>query len=988
MKLPLGPLGLLLPIILAQVAVALQANLAGIVDWHKPLIGPPLLEPTPPVLVETSNGPRIVAITRKNVVAALNADNGDITWRHLLEDDDPVVSFHIRDDNLLLLSGPSATTARLLSLSTGHVLWERPLHADSEPAKLTVPAHLGTDAAFTDEVDGSVVILSDGRRVSKLALKDGTPLWSLDAPGVGSTVLFKQILVSGDTVHVLALTSGFRSNTLTTLSLSLTTSAPLGDFTQIPGQVIIPSEGLLAASSTPGAARVLWFEYNRIRSAFLSPQGQLGEVKEIFPAKGRVFKGLFDVGLRNRGYILGKAEDGAVSIVDVRQGAAVVDTFESSNDSPERSDSIYSASVSKDGTIIINRVYWSFKLNLGLAQNNQITKGGTAISSGFTFPFDTSSHGVILGAAVSSTVNAAQLPVLMLTTSSGALQLIQGSSQVTAKWTREESLAEIAEVRFIELGEPEVEEVRHLLADESFFGRLTRHIAEFQALPSYVFRFVRRLFFASYTSAQLTKPLTPSTLHRDQFGFQKLVIAVTKGGKVFALDSTNGNILWSKNLGLSNVNGNELSVEGVWVVRGLGDTGNPQFSVLAVRTKQSGQETTVAYTVDAYTGDVTGGTNELGLPAGKELFDGKSQTAFLLPFENCGSKNRVLAVLDSASQLYIYPSCKKVASDLAEIKDKLFFTTSSRSIDSTTLVGSSPSVLHDNITFSTTPLWSSLLGPGETILEITPADMSTVASYGRVLGDKSTLYKYLNPHLSVVTSFTPAEKLSHVYVIDTTTGQRVYGIEVQGSGIKAAMVENWLVFAWAEASGWRIGSVELYETPDLSSSSSLPVVKSISETFIIPGEVRAIGFTRSKFGITAKELVYVNGLNQVVTVPRRLLDPRRHVGKPTAGDKEEMLIPYDPFIGIDPKRVISHQNQVLGANHLESSPALVESTSLLLAYGLDLFLTRGLTPSGSFDILSDNFNKAQLLLTLAGLTGGILVAGPAVRRKNLRARWY
>ena len=36
-----------------------------------------------------------------------------------------------------------------------------------------------------------------------------------------------------------------------------------------------------------------------------------------------------------------------------------------------------------------------------------------------------------------------------------------------------------------------------------------------------------------------------------------------------------------------------------------------------------------------------------GTPPSKELFEGKVETAFLLPFENCGTKNRVLAVVDS-----------------------------------------------------------------------------------------------------------------------------------------------------------------------------------------------------------------------------------------------------------------------------------------------------------------------------------------------------
>lgn len=60
---------------------------------------------------------------------------------------------------------------------------------------------------------------------------------------------------------------------------------------------------------------------------------------------------------------------------------------------------------------------------------------------------------------------------------------------------------------------------------------------------------------------------------------------------------------------------------------------------------------------------------------------------------------------------------------------------------------------------------------------------------------------------------------------------------------------------------------------------------------------------------------------------------------------------------------------------------------MLVAYGQDLFGSR-VTPSGTFDILSDAFNKTQLLLTILGLGIGILVARPMVARKRLGFRWY
>ena len=70
-----------------------------------------------------------------------------------------------------------------------------------------------------------------------------------------------------------------------------------------------------------------------------------------------------------------------------------------------------------------------------------------------------------------------------------------------------------------------------------------------------------------------------------------------------------------------------------------------------------------------------------------------------------------------------------------------------------------------------------------------------------------------------------------------------------------------------------------------------------------------------------------------------------------------------------------------------TAPALLESTSLILAYGLDMFLTR-VAPSNTFDVLSENFNKAQLVFTVLGLLLAILITRPMVQRKKLKEKLY
>lgn len=79
--------------------------------------------------------------------------------------------------------------------------------------------------------------------------------------------------------------------------------------------------------------------------------------------------------------------------------------------------------------------------------------------------------------------------------------------------------------------------------------------------------------------------------------------------------------------------------------------------------------------------------------------------------------------------------------------------------------------------------------------------------------------------------------------------------------------------------------------------------------------------------------------------------------------------------------------QVANVQRIITSPALLESTSLAFAYGLDMFLTR-VAPSNTFDVLSENFNKVQLVITITGLLIAILVTRPMVQRKKLREKWY
>lgn len=102
-----------------------------------------------------------------------------------------------------------------------------------------------------------------------------------------------------------------------------------------------------------------------------------------------------------------------------------------------------------------------------------------------------------------------------------------------------------------------------------------------------------------------------------------------------------------------------------------------------------------------------------------------------------------------------------------------------------------------------------------------------MASLGKVLGNRTTLYKYLNPGVVVLlTARGPTSGPSSscgVYAVDGVKGTILYSASVPPSGgvcdVKAAFTENWLVYHYYDADaagvdqakGYRMVSVEFYE---------------------------------------------------------------------------------------------------------------------------------------------------------------------------------
>lgn len=87
---------------------------------------------------------------------------------------------------------------------------------------------------------------------------------------------------------------------------------------------------------------------------------------------------------------------------------------------------------------------------------------------------------------------------------------------------------------------------------------------------------------------------------------------------------------------------------------------------------------------------------------------------------------------------------------------------------------------------------------------------------------------------------------------------------------------------------------------------------------------------------------------RVYLLDRRFLDPRRpHIppgGKPTPAQAAEGLPPYAAELPLGGASFATLDHRVAGLRGVVVEAAVLESTQLMLAHGLDLFYTR-LTPS-------------------------------------------
>jgi len=507
------------------------------------------------------------------------------------------------------------------------------------------------------------------------------------------------------------------------------------------------------------------------------------------------------------------------------------------------------------------------------------------------------------------------------------------------EWVREEGLAHIEDVAFVDLP-TETLEAESL----NLISRITSHVGGIASTLASLAAFG--------ASGKEGVPV------RDPFNTHKYIISATASGKVFGMDSQTGTILWQRQ-----PNAGSFAIE------------KPQLHIL--RATSAGTEPLAALAGKTAGGFVVEPFNPLtgvGVQGGT-LFAGDVKVVVSSPCVDAEGTT-ILLILDSAGTVRTFPETAAASAAIAAHAQPIFI----HQIDKETGVIAGSKVTADaSGKLATSTVWTLVMRPeNERIAAVGfKYPGARAARVGVILGDKTVLHKYLNPNMVSIATMSPAVKgfsVLNVYLIDAVRGAILQKVQHKGTAGDVHMVqsENWVSYHYRnrKMKRYEMGMLELFDAsendpsqPFTSRDATAPI--NVRQAYIFPHPATAMGLTHTNQGVTETQVLVALPSGAIMGIHKRFLDARRPTND-KAAKHAEGLIPYHPVLNIPPTANINYNQTVIRTKGIYTSATGLESTCLVFATGLDLFFVPA-SPSKKFDALTDDFPTELLVTALSGL---------------------
>ncbi|CAA0830353.1 catalytics [Striga hermonthica] len=962
---------------------SLYEDQVGLMDWHQQYLGK-----VKHAVFHTQKAARkrVIVSTEENVVASLDLRHGEIFWRHVLGPDDVIDQIDIALGKYVISLSSGGSVLRAWNLPDGQMVWESSL-TGSKPSKpfLLIPTNLKVGK------DNVLFVYGNGF-IHAVASIDGEIIWKKELASEDTDV--QQLIYSdgSDTLYAVGLhgSSQFNVYQVDVKSGELLKHYNMLFPTGFSGDLsFVTDDTVVALDSTGTTIVTILFQNGEIihHETHVSQLIQdFSGTPVILPSK---IVGLFILKHDSSFTFIKVTTDGKLKVEGKFNHANAVSDALSLSDGRQA----FALVQHENGKILLT-------VKLGNDWASSLVEETTQMDSQRGLV-----HKVFLNSYI-RTDRSNGFRALIVMEDHSLLLLQQGE----IVWTREDGLASIIDVKASELP-VEKDGVSVAKVEHNLFEWLKGHLLKLKGT----------LMIATTDEVAAIQKIRlqsseKSKMTRDRNGFRKLLIVLTRAGKLYALHTGDGRIVWSlllnslrKSETCENPRGISLHQWQVPHHHALDE--NPSILVVG-RCGSNSNAPGVLSIVDTYTGEER---NHMG-PTHSIVH------IIPLPFSD-SIEQRLHLLLDSNGHVHLYPRSAEALGIFQRELGNIYWY--SAETDKNLLRGHGvrkQCVLEvsDEFCYDSRVLWTIVLpSESETIIATaTRSSNEVVHTQAKVTADQEVMYKYTSKNvlfLATITpkavgpigSVTPDESSVVVYVIDTITGRILHRMTHHGSQgpVHAVFSENWVVYHYfnLRAHRYEMSVIEIYDqaraenkdilklvlgTHNLTSpvtAYSRPDIFTKSQSYFFPHSVKTIAVTSTAKGITSKQVLLGTIGDQVLALDKRFLDPRRTLN-PTQAEKEEGVIPLTDSLPIIPQSYVTHALKVEGLRGIATVPAKLESTTLVFAYGVDLFFTQ-LAPSRTYDSLTEDFSYALLLITIVALLVAIFVTWVWSENKDLQEKW-
>ncbi|KAK6140026.1 hypothetical protein DH2020_026242 [Rehmannia glutinosa] len=777
---------------------------------------------------------RVVVSTEENVVASLDLRHGEIFWRHVLGSDDVIDQIDIALGKYVISLSSGGSVLRAWNLPDGQMVWESTLLGSkaSKPL-LLIPTNLKVNR------DNVLFVYGNGF-IHAVATIDGEVIWKKELASEGFDhftlslffpfILFKtlaeysfmfcsvdvQQLIypdGSDTLYAVGLLglSQFDVYQLDVKSGELLRHYSMLFPTGFSGDLSFVSDDTAVAMDSTGTTLVaIHFQDGQI-SFHQTDVSQLIQdfsgAAVILPSK---IAGSFILKLDSSVVFIKVINEGKLEVVGRLGHADAVSDALSLSDGQQAFSLIQHA----DGKIILTVKLSNDWTSNVIEETTQMDHQRGLV------------HKVFINSYV-RTDRSNGFRALIVMEDHSLLLLQQGE----IVWTREDGLASIMDVKASELP-VEKDGVSVAKVEHNLFEWLKGHLLKLKgtlmiATPDDVAA-IQKMRLQSSEKSKMT---------RDRNGFRKLLIVLTRAGKLFALHTGDGRIVWSLLLNTLRKSETCENPRGI----SLHQWQDPHHhaldenpSVLVVgRCGHTSDSAGVLSIVDTYTGEER---NHMG-PV--------HSIAHIIPLPFSDSmEQRLHLLVDANGHAHLYPRSAEALGIFQRELGNIYWY--SAETDKNILRGHGVRKncvleVSDEFCFDTRDLWS-IVFPSESEKIAVTATRSlneVVHTQAKVTADQEVMYKFISKNLlflatvapkavGPIGSVTPDESSLVVYVIDTVTGRILHRMTHHGSQgpVQAVFSENWVVYHYfnLRAHRYEMSVIEIYDQARADNKEILKLV--------------------------------------------------------------------------------------------------------------------------------------------------------------------